>query len=175
MYIPNWSEMFPPPPDYPPSDSEASAAARTPRLQKLSRNKSPGYPSPRPPTGQSAAVRRTAIPPTNWGQQPMMMSLCDNPLEPFLLQHPARDYAEFPASSGSEFPGVVAYSGYPCDIYENPSEHYAALGDAQGLLYPGSHDTAAKNDADRRGGGGSGSGGRSGLPPHQYFSECFFK
>jgi hypothetical protein len=76
------------------------------------------------------------------------MSLCDNPMEPFLMppSHPAgyHDYADGGGGGGGE-------GGYPCDIYENPSEHYAALGEAgQLLLYPGSHADSAEEEAQRR-------------------------
>ncbi len=125
---------------------------------------SPGYPSPRPPTGQStvSAARRAGGGSGGWPHH-SAMSLCDNPLEPFLHNYPTasggvseqgipRGFstgADYPVVGGiSEYTrggGGISdyqrggYSGYPCDIYENPSEHYATLGSA--LHYPSRHDT----------------------------------
>ncbi len=111
---------------------------------------SPGYLcSPaRPPTGQSGRL-------TSWGQ----LSLCDNPLQPFL------EPAQYPGSS----------NGYPCDIYENPSEHYAALGPQQGLLFPrGQDEDGEQEEGEGEEGGwgpptdaGDGWGGQS----HQFFGH----
>jgi hypothetical protein len=88
---------------------------------------------------------------TSWGQ----LSLCDNPLQPFL--EPAQ------------------YPGYPCDIYENPSEHYAALGPQQGLLFPrGQDEDGEQEEGEGEEGGwgpptdaGDGWGGQS----HQFFGH----
>jgi hypothetical protein len=89
---------------------------------------------------------------TSWGQ----LSLCDNPLQPFL--EPAQ------------------YPGYPCDIYENPSEHYAALGPQQGLLFPRGHDEEGEQEegeGEESGWGqpsDAGGGGWSGQS-HPYFGH----
>jgi len=128
-YIPNWSEMFPPPPDYPPSESEASL-----RLHSAPWNKNvlisshvgdipvsgsgqpyasghlgsqshimPGHLSL---SGHSGSQGQMTGPELGW-------SLVDNPLDSFNQSY----------QDGYR----VDSSNYMSDIYENPSEHYAAL------------------------------------------------
>jgi len=115
-----------------------------------------------------------------WGK----MSLCDNPLEPFLEPASYAGGNGYPSDAGysggngypggDDYPGSGGARGYPCDIYENPSEHYAALG--QGLLYQGEQEDEQEGEgeggqpptgwAERSHGGGGWSG-----QPHQFFSQ----
>jgi hypothetical protein len=72
----------------------------------------------------------------------------------------------------AQYPG--SSNGYPCDIYENPSEHYAALGPQQGLLFPRGQDEGEQEEGEGEEAGwgpptdgGGGWGGQS----HPFFGH----
>jgi len=144
-YIPNWSDLFPPPPAYPPSDSES--LANTPRVPRNSTNMAQMSPMGSGGRGNyssqspSLAKRATGL---QLRQQdpiaPCHKNIWPNPMQGL----PGQDMTYLQSLQAQSFPHIpknqlAQLTDSPkMDIYENPSEHYASINNYGIAGFPGS-------------------------------------
>merc|ERR1719305_449764 len=145
-YIPNWSDLFPPPPAYPPSDSES--LANTPRVPRNSTNMDQMSPMGSGGRGNyssqspSLAKRATGL---QLRQQQDPIAPCHKNIWPNPMQGlPGQDMTYLQSLQAQSFPHIPKTQlaqltdSAKMDIYENPSEHYASINNYGIAGFPGS-------------------------------------
>lgn len=161
-YIPNWSDLFPPPPAYPPSDSESQA--NTPRVPRNTSNMAQMSPmgSQRNYSSQSPSLaKRVAL--QHLPAQDQDIAACHKNIWPNPMQTlPGQDISYLHSLQAQSFPHIpktqlqLSESPTPqqtkMDIYENPSEHYASINNyGVGMHHPRTGGYGAVNHAGQDG------------------------
>jgi len=135
-YIPNWSEMFPPPPAYPPSDLES--AVNTPRIARNYNSKNVSSNDSHRTFSSPNLAKRMAIQHMNTSSGQSVgnchRNIWNNPMHSVNGDNKS-EVSYLQSIQSQNFPHIPNYSSVlknsenpkKIDIYENPSEHYASI------------------------------------------------
>merc|ERR1719471_1522096 len=171
-YLPNWSEFFPPPPNCPPSDNESTI--NTPLINRNQHKNQMSPMGSQRNFSSPSLVKRTPIqhlkPGTSQEKPTYHQNIWNNPfgtLEDTPHGPPTTDISYLQLLQAQQFPHIPNHklksleelsNPQKIEIYENPSEHYAAI------KYEETTNLSSRSS--RGSSNGSSSNSRFGQPSH---------